>query len=162
MELKVINEITDEIKNFRSIEEFNLFYQKHKDEVNSRTTQYLNRVYKIVTPEGVEYRITRKNCSKEGNKRVGGDVFLRKVVKTNELREIENEIMKTDLENLKEEISQSSSSLRSEINEQHDHFTEIIQELSQRLSVYISETNKKITELTYTVNHIANVVNQLS
>lgn len=71
MELEVINEITEETKNFKSIEEFNLFYQKHKDEMNGRTTQYLNRVYKIITPDGVEYRITKKNCSKEGNKRVG-------------------------------------------------------------------------------------------
>ena len=54
MELKVINEITTEIKNFKSIEEFNLFYQKHKDEMNNQTTQYLIRIYKIVTPDGVE------------------------------------------------------------------------------------------------------------
>lgn len=80
MELEVINEITEETKNFKSIEEFNLFYQKHKDEMNGRTTQYLNRVYKIITPDGVEYRITKKNCSKEGNKRVGGDIFHKKSV----------------------------------------------------------------------------------
>ena len=60
MELKVINEITEEVKNFKSIEEFNLYYQKHKDEMNEQTTQYLNRVYKIVTPEGTTYRITKK------------------------------------------------------------------------------------------------------
>lgn len=86
MELKVINEITDEVKYFKSIEEFNLFYQKHKDDMNDQTTQYLNRVYKIITPEGMEYRITKKNCSKSGNRRVGGDIFLKKVVKTNDLK----------------------------------------------------------------------------
>ena len=55
MDLKVINEITTEIKNFKSIDEFNLYYQKHKDDMNNQTTQYLNRVYKIVTADGVEY-----------------------------------------------------------------------------------------------------------
>ena len=151
MELKVINEITDEIKNFKSIEEFNLFYQKHKDEMNNQTTQYLNRVYKIMTPDGVEYRITKKNCSKEGTKRVGGDVFLRKINKTNDLKELENEILKTDFENLKCELN-------GEINVCKQSITEIEKSIEKR----IGDINKKINELTNTVNQIAHIVNQLS
>lgn len=151
MELKVINEITDEIKNFKSIEEFNLFYQKHKDEMNNQTTQYLNRVYKIMTPDGVEYRITKKNCSKEGTKRVGGDVFLRKINKTNDLKELENEILKTDFENLKGELN-------GEINVCKQSITEIEKSVEKR----IGDINKKINELTNTVNQIAHIVNQLS
>ena len=81
MELKVINEITDEVKYFKSIEEFNLFYQKHKDDMNDQTTQYLNRVYKIITPEGMEYRITKKIALKVGTEGLVVIYFLKKLLK---------------------------------------------------------------------------------
>lgn len=136
MELEVINEITEETKNFKSIEEFNLFYQKHKDEMNGRTTQYLNRVYKIITPDGVEYRITKKNCSKEGNKRVGGDIFLKKVFKKEDLKELEQDVIRADIESVKDEIKQMISR--------------------------IEQSEKKIIELTSTVNQIAKYINTMN
>lgn len=147
MELKVINEITTEIKNFKSIEEFNLYYQKHKDDMNNQTTQYLNRVYKIVTPEGVEYRITRKNCSKEGTKRIGGDIFLKKVVKTNDLKELQEDILKVDIENLRNELTNKVNS------EQYK------QDLDS-LNNHMNEIDKKINELKTTVNQIVKHINQ--
>ncbi len=147
MELKVINEITTEIKNFKSIEEFNLYYQKHKDDMNNQTTQYLNRVYKIVTPDGVEYRITKKNCSKEGTKRVGGDIFLKKVVKTNELKELEQDVIKADIENLKNE-------LETKVN------IEQYKQTIDCLNSHMDEIDKKINELKSTVNQIAKYINQ--
>lgn len=67
MNLKVINEIRDETKIFKTVEEFDIYYSKHKDEMNTHTTQYLNRVYKIDTNDG-EYRITKKNCKKVDGK----------------------------------------------------------------------------------------------
>ena len=134
MELKVINEITDEVKNFKSIEEFNLFYQKHKDEMNDQTTQYLNRVYKIITPEGVEYKITKKNCSKNGNRRIGGDIFLKKVVKTNALQELKQDVIKAEIENLKSNI--------------------------QNCEHKFAAIDKKLVELTNTVNQIAKYINE--
>lgn len=136
MELEVINEITEETKNFKSIEEFNLFYQKHKDEMNGRTTQYLNRVYKIITPDGVEYRITKKNCSKEGNKRVGGDIFLKKVFKKEDIKELEQDVIRADIESVKDEIKQMISR--------------------------IEQSEKKIIELTSTVNQIAKYINTMN
>lgn len=149
MDLKVINEITTEIKNFKSIEEFNLYYQKHKDDMNNQTTQYLNRVYKIVTPDGVEYRITKKNCQKEGTKRVGGDIFLKKVVKTNELKELEQDVIKADIENLKSMFSQNLSTFDNEIKD-----------LKQSYELKFTTLDKKIAELTKTVNQIAKYINQ--
>lgn len=149
MDLKVINEITTEIKNFKSIEEFNLYYQKHKDDMNNQTTQYLNRVYKIVTPDGVEYRITKKNCQKEGTKRVGGDIFLKKVVKTNELKELEQDVIKADIENLKSMFSQNLSTFDNEIKD-----------LKQSYELKFTALDKKIAELTNTVNQIAKYINQ--
>lgn len=145
MELKVINEITDEVKYFKSIEEFNLFYQKHKDEMNDQTTQYLNRVYKIITPEGMEYRITKKNCSKSGNRRVGGDIFLKKVVKTNDLKELKQDVIKAEIENLKSDIQNCDKQRKDQVLACEHKFASI---------------DKKLAELTNTVNQIAKYINE--
>ena len=134
MELKVINEITTEIKNFKSIEEFDLYYQKHKDEMNNQTTQYLNRVYRIVTPEGTEYRITKKNCSKDGSRRVGGDIYLKKVVKVTDLRELENDVIKADIENIRNDIVQMQTNY--------------------------NNITQKLASITNTVNQIAKYINE--
>lgn len=161
MELKVINEITTEIKNFKSIEEFNLFYQKHKDEMNNQTTQYLNRVYKIVTPDGVEYRITKKNCSKEGTKRVGGDVFLKKVVKTNELKELEQDVIKAEQQLLSNRCSEHAhdiENLKNMLSNKVDN--EQYKQAIDCLNSHMNEIDKKINELKTTVNQIAKYINQ--
>ena len=145
MELKVINEITEEVKNFKSIEEFNLYYQKHKDEMNEQTTQYLNRVYKIVTPEGTTYRITKKNCSKNGTRRIGGDIFLKKVVNVTDLRELENDVIKADIESLRNDFSRIST--------QNSDTT-------QKYELKFTAIDKKLAELTNTVNQIAKYINE--
>ena len=54
MELKVIEPIKNYIKEFNSPVEFNLWYAKHKEEVDSLTTHKLNKMYHI---DG--YRITK-------------------------------------------------------------------------------------------------------
>ena len=156
MELKVINEITEEVKNFKSIEEFNLYYQKHKDEMNEQTTQYLNRVYKIVTPEGTTYRITKKNCSKNGTRRIGGDIFLKKVVNVTDLRELENDVIKADIESLRNDFSRIST--------QNSDFTQSIQASidanTQKYELKFTAIDKKLVELTNTVNQIAKYINE--
>ena len=163
MDLKVINEITTEIKNFKSIEEFNLYYQKHKDDMNNQTTQYLNRVYKIVTPDGVEYRITKKNCQKEGTKRVGGDIFLKKVVKTNELKELEQDVIKAEqqlLNNRCSELAHDIENLKSMFSQNLSTFDNEIKDLKQSYELKFTALDKKIAELTKTVNQIAKYINQ--
>ena len=116
MNLKVINEIRDETKIFKTVEEFDIYYSKHKDEMNTHTTQYLNKVYKIDTNDG-EYRITKKNCKKVDGKITDGDIYLKKVkTKLNEddnltsLRftsiEASVESNKTNINQLKTDIEQ--------------------------------------------------------
>ena len=167
MELKVINEITEEVKNFKSIEEFNLYYQKHKDEMNEQTTQYLNRVYKIVTPEGTTYRITKKNCSKNGTRRIGGDIFLKKVVNVTDLRELdlqnkaqalacENDVIKADIESLKNDFSRISS----QNNDFKQSFQASIDAFTQKYELKFTAIDKKLAELTNTVNQIAKYINE--
>lgn len=143
MELKVINEITDEIKHFKSIEEFDLFYKKYKDLLNKRTTQYLNKIYKIVTPEGIEYKITKKNCVKEDGKLVGGEICLRKVNKPdndnsdneNNINELSIDVLRADFENMCARVEKNSAS--------------------------INAINLKLEEIKSTLNQVTKVVNQM-
>ncbi|KAK8896558.1 hypothetical protein M9Y10_014466 [Tritrichomonas musculus] len=122
--MKVINQIQKETKTFNSIVEFEAYYQKHKDEMEKQTTQYLNKVYKIITPDNIEYRITKKNCAKNNGKLIGGEICLKKVQQTQQedqhLFEIALESVKVDIENMKtkiEEIKQTVNSVVKFINE---------------------------------------------
>ena len=65
MSIKIIEPIKQYLKVFNTPDEFNIWYTKNKDEVESLTTHKLNKMYKI---EG--YRITKiknvlmlKKCS---------------------------------------------------------------------------------------------------
>ena len=53
-EIKILQPITNYIKEFESPDEFNLFYNKYKEEIDSTTTHKLNKLYHI---RG--YRITK-------------------------------------------------------------------------------------------------------
>ena len=79
MEIQVINEIRGEVKTFRSLEEFDLYYQKNKESMDKQTTQHLNRLFKIELPDGTVYRIT-KNCGSGKGKTLTGDIYLKKMV----------------------------------------------------------------------------------
>ena len=54
MDLKIIEPIKSPLKEFDSVDEFNIYYHKHKDEMDSETTHSLNKKFKI---NG--YRITK-------------------------------------------------------------------------------------------------------
>ena len=54
MDLKIIGPIKSPLKEFDSVDEFNIYYHKHKDEMNTETTHSLNKKFKI---NG--YRITK-------------------------------------------------------------------------------------------------------
>ena len=69
MSIKIIEPIKQYLKVFNTPDEFNIWYTKNKDEVESLTTHKLNKMYKI---EG--YRITKiknvlmlKKCSDSHN-----------------------------------------------------------------------------------------------
>lgn len=98
--IQVVNEVQEETKIFRSIPEFDAYYQKHKEQMDKQTTQYLNKIYKIETTDGNEYKITKKNCVKEGNKLVSGEVCLKKINSQN----IQDNI-NADITMLKERIA---------------------------------------------------------
>jgi hypothetical protein len=54
MELKIIAPITAPLNEFKTVDEFELFYSKHKEEMDATTTHKLNKMYTIEN-----YRITK-------------------------------------------------------------------------------------------------------
>ena len=54
MDLKIIGPIKSPLKEFDSVDEFNIYYHKHKEEMDTETTHSLNKKFKI---NG--YRITK-------------------------------------------------------------------------------------------------------
>ena len=150
-ELKVINDNVNESKVFKSIEEFNLFYQKNIEQMKSQTTNYLNKIYKIITNDGNEYKITKRNCLKDGSKLVQGDIYLKKIDTKNisEANELEYENIKIDLQLLRESMDE-----RLKIDAQKN--TEKISDLTSK----ISDLEGKLKEVSSTLNQIVEVVNK--
>lgn len=109
MDLKVIEPIKNYINEFNSPVEFNLFYAKHKDEIDSLTTHKLNKMYHI---EG--YRITK----------IKGELMLKKDPKLK---------MKEKEEAINEEINEEINELKSEIKEIRDTVNKIIEFLNSNL-----------------------------
>ena len=95
MDLKVIEPIKNYIKEFKTVDEFNLWYSKNKEEVDALTTHKLNKMYHIN-----DYRITiikgvlmlKKWDDKEKKTSKPSDIDeLRQQV--NEIRDVVNRII---------------------------------------------------------------------
>ena len=72
-ELKIIEPIQNGLKSFKTTDEFNLYFSKHKAEMENMTTQKLNKLYKI---DG--YRITKINTRDENGKLQKGQICLKR------------------------------------------------------------------------------------
>ena len=89
-EIKIIEPIQSGLKQFKTTDEFSIYYAKHKDEMNSMTTQKLNKQFKI---EG--YRITKLGTRDDSGKRQQGNICLKKITKSNSISrqdDVRNEI----------------------------------------------------------------------
>ena len=67
MDIKVIEPIRKPLKEFETVNDFNIFYHKHKEEMDAETTHVLNKKYHI---NG--YRITKIKgvlCLKKDSKK---------------------------------------------------------------------------------------------
>ena len=98
MTLKIIEPIRDYLKVFSSPDEFNIWYTKNKDEVDSLTTNKLNKMYKI---QG--YRITKiKNV-----------LMLKKSSETNNVnnQSANSPFVPNDLQELQDEIKNIKSTV---------------------------------------------------
>lgn len=77
-ELKIIGSVKLESKHFKSVDEFNMYYMKNKDELEEMTTQKLNKLFII---DG--YKITKTGTRDETGKRVKGSICLKKINEEN-------------------------------------------------------------------------------
>lgn len=98
MDLKIIGPIKKPLKEFESPDEFNLYYHKHKEEMDGETTHSLNKKFKI---DG--FRITK----------IKGVLCLKKDVKKKENNE--NEVSKE--ENVLENIVDRLEKLEKAVND---------------------------------------------
>ena len=153
-EVKIINENRNEVKVFKSLEEFDLFYQKNIDQMKSQTTNYLNKIYKIVTNDGNEYRITKRNC-KDGN-RCSGDIYLKKIGNTT-TKALENDNITADINMLRETVDAISSKTDA-IDELRDLFdSKLI-----HVDIIIKQLIDKNKTLEEHINKLSKVVDQSS
>ena len=87
MDLKIIEPIRNYLKEFNTPDEFNLYYQTKKDELDNLTTHKLNKMFHIK-----DYRITK----------IKGELMLKK---WNEIEKEESTNVEEQINLLKEEIT---------------------------------------------------------
>ena len=91
MDLKIIEPIKNHLKEFKTVDEFNLYYSKNKEEIDSMTTHKLNKMYFI---NG--YRITK----------IKGKLCLKNHVEKENDESCELNKMKKEIELLKSTINE--------------------------------------------------------
>ena len=79
-ELKIIGKVQTEPKKFHTVDEFNLYYVKHKTEMEDMTTQKLNKSFNI---DG--YRITKHGTRDSEGKPIKGEICLKPAKHTPEI-----------------------------------------------------------------------------
>ena len=93
------------VKNFDTLEEFQNYYNLHKDEVDKMSTIKLNRMFKIK-----DYKITRRTIDNAEQKTLCFRQFLKSELEThdehndeieNTLTELNNRIKQLELDNTK-------------------------------------------------------------
>ena len=122
MTLKIIEPIRDYLKVFNSPDEFNIWYTKNKEEVDTLTTHKLNKMYKI---NG--YRITKiKNV-----------LMLKKSSETNNVNQrsclelahnnqsVNSPLVPEDLQELQEEVKNIKSTVNKIIEYLNQHDIEV-------------------------------------
>ena len=125
MDLKIIEPVKTPLKEFDGPDEFNLYYHKHKDEIDSQTTHILNRKYKI---NG--YRITKIKgvlCLKNEGKNYYQ-------IHKNELKGVQSEIKNEEDQDTIHElgIAQDLKVLQERIEQLEQSLNEVIDYINNR------------------------------
>ena len=123
-------------KEFNTTEEFNKYYFKHKDEIDAKSTNQLNKEYKI---NG--FKITKRNMKVVDGKRTG-ELFLKPDTKCQE----------TKSQGTKCQYAEQQCVNEDKAND----------EMQRQLSHEIEELKTKINILTESYGHIVDVINSLT
>ena len=139
--LKVLEPIQLDVKTFKDKQEFELFFNSHKNEFENSTTTRLNRMYKIPG-----YRISR----------VKDELCLKKDYTKNNLGNSSN-IDTQQIEELEEKIMKSLEEERGNTEELIEKVNENLQKLESRfgnLLVKIKKMENIINQQSETLNNL--------
>ena len=139
--LKVLEPIQLDVKTFKDKQEFELFFNSHKNEFENSTTTRLNRMYKIPG-----YRISR----------VKDELCLKKDYTKNNLGNSSN-IDSQQIEELEEKLMKSLEEERGNTEELIEKVNENLQKLESRfgnLLVKIKKMENIINQQSETLNNL--------
>ena len=128
------------IKEFNTPEEFDKYYLKHKEEINNKTTNQLNKEYKIK-----DYKITKRNIKIIDNKKIG-DIYLKPIIPV-------TQAAPKELKNNNENIDNNTVSGPEWANSSA---------VGPEWANEIQEMKNKINILTESYNEILNILNNLN
>ena len=135
--LKVLEPIQLDVKTFKDKQEFELFFNSHKNEFENSTTTRLNRMYKIPG-----YRISR----------VKDELCLKKDYTKNNLGNSSN-IDSQQIEELEEKIMKSLEEERGNTEELIEKVNENVQKMESKFSALLVKIKKWKTLLTNNLKH---------
>ena len=110
------------IKEFNSPEEFDKYYLKHKEEINNKTTNQLNKEYKIK-----DYKITKRNIKIIDNKKIG-DIYLKPIIPVTQAapKELKNNNEGVNLINNEINLNNEIQEMKNKINLLTESYNEIL------------------------------------
>ena len=160
--LKIINSNEDDIKQFKSVDEFNLFYRTNKEMMDTKTTQWLNKNYSIITDNGDIYRITKLNTRDNEGRRQQGEICLKKVKNKNDrgsfeqtIEPDETESLSHDVANLINEIDSRNQELQHKIKSK----LKLYDEKMKHFDAFINELSSKINKMDNVLTQVVNIIN---
>ena len=161
--LKIINSNEDDIKQFKSVDEFNLFYRTNKEMMDTKTTQWLNKNYSIITDNGDIYRITKLNTRDNEGRRQQGEICLKKVKNKNDRRSfdqtIEPEPEPEPENNLQNDLINEIDSRNQELQHKIKSKLKLYDEKMKHFDAFINELSSKINKMDKVLTQVVNIIN---
>ena len=160
--LKIINSNEDDIKRFKSVDEFNLFYHTNKEMMDTKTTQWLNKNYSIITDNGDIYRITKLNTRDNEGKRQQGQICLKKVKNNEKMTDKINEKMSDNSTELINEKITEIDSRNQELQHKIKSKLKLYDEKMKHFDAIINELSSKINKMDNVLTQVVNIINGTS
>ena len=110
-EIKIIEPIKSGLNHFKTTDEFSIYYAKHKNEMNTMTTQKLNKQFKI---DG--YRITKIGTRDDNGRRQQGNICLKRINTNIKPDKIESNDFSNEIVKINERIDALTQSINSIIS----------------------------------------------
>jgi hypothetical protein len=157
MDLKVIEPIDKPVQEFKTTDEFNVFYQKNKDMIDKITTHKLNKMYKI---DGGGYKITKITDKKTGEK----NLSLKRWTKNYYMKkgDAEKEAGASSMEErfaYQETINESNNEELENLDERCKRLEDKLKAFEKKLAIPIED--ERIPKLMHKVEGMQQGINEL-